>query len=139
MAIEFNITADKNFFLGEDKMIDFKVYELDGTTPLDVGGLPLEWNVKKNDKDPDPGIITKGVGSGLTIVGIWNVDPSVNSQKVRVTFVPADTDPTTTAALGTPYVLKPGFAYRHSLKRKDLTNANILSFGSITWRQATER
>lgn len=139
MAIEFNITADKNFFLGEDKIIDFTIFELDGVTPLEVSGLPLEWSVKKNDKDPDPGIITKGAGTGLSVIGVWSSNPTTNTQRVRLTFVPADTNPDLTAALATPYVLKAGQAYRHSLKRKDISNANVLSFGSITWRQATER
>lgn len=144
MAVEFNITATNRFFLGEDKVIDAPIYGQDGVTPLDVTGLPLEWNLKKKDKDPDPGILTKGitaggVSTGITIVGVYNVNPAQNTQKVRITFASNDTDPDVTSALATPYTLKPDVAYRHSLKRKDAGNESILFFGSLTFLQATER
>lgn len=127
MAVEFNITGTAKFFLGEDKVIDLTIFDLDGVTPLDVSGLALEWNMRKTDKAPDPAILTKAAGTGMSIVGIYNVSPGINTQLVRLTFVPADTSS-----------LKPNFAYRHSLKRKDAGNANIFTYGSITFLQATE-
>lgn len=128
MAIQRDITAADTFFLGEDKIIDFTVFGQDGVTPLDVTGLPLEWNMRKTDKAADPALLVKGVGTGLTIVGTYNVSPSLNTQRVRVTFVPADTNT----------VLRPNVAYRHSLKRKDVGSAGIFSYGDITFLQATE-
>lgn len=144
MAVEFNITATHKFYLGEDKVIDLTIFGQDGVTPLDVAGLPLEWNLKKRDKDLDPGIITKGitaggVSTGITIVGVYNVVPATNTQKVRLTFASAETDPDVTPLLGTPYTLKAAVAYRHSLKRKDAGNEGILTDGSFTFKQATER
>ena len=127
MAIEFNITAADKFFMGEDKYVDFTVFAVDETTPYDVTALPLEWNMRKTDKAGDPALLIKAVGSGLAIVGVYNVNPVVNTQRVRLTFVPDDTRP-----------LKGNFAYRHSLKRLDLSNNNILSYGSILFLQATE-
>lgn len=132
MSIEFNVTAADKFFMGEDKTIDFTIFGPDGVTPLDVTGLPLEWNMRKTDKADDPAIMTKAIGSGLTIIGVYNATPATNTQRVRATFVPADTTPATAP------LVKPNIAYRHSLKRKDAGSAGILSFGSITFLQATE-
>lgn len=131
MAIEFNITAADKFFLGEDKIVDFTIFALDGATPFDVTGLSLEWNMRRTDKADDPALLTKVP----TIIGVFNVNPSLNTQRARVVFASDDTDPLVT----TLYTLKAGFAYRHSLKRKDTGNENILSYGSITFLQATER
>jgi hypothetical protein len=123
MAIQRDIVAADNFFLGEDKILEFTVFGPDGM--LNVGGLPLEWNMRKTDKAGDPAILTKGIGTGLTIIGSYNAVPATNTQRVDVTFVPADT-------IG----LKPNVAYRHSLKRKDANAEEILSFGAITFLQA---
>lgn len=137
MAAEFNITEADKFFLGEDKFIDFIVTGEDGL-PLDVTGLPLEWSLKKKDKDPDPPIIGKSIGSGITIVGVFNADPAINTQRVRVTLLDTDTDPFVTSGLGTPYTLKAKKEYRHSLKRTDAGFEAVLSYGGITFLQATE-
>lgn len=131
MAIEFNVTAADHFFLGEDKVLEFVVFDLDGTTPFNVAGLSLEWNMRRTDKAGDPAILTKTP----TVVGVFNSNPATNTQRVRVTFASDDTDPLVT----TLYTLKAGFAYRHSLKRKDAGNEIILSYGSLTFLQATER
>lgn len=142
MAIEFNITGETDadrFFLGEDKVIQFEIFASDGVTPLDVSVLPLEWNMRRTDSAADPAILTKGVGSGLTITGAFSATPGVNAQRVRVAFASNDTDPLVTSLLPTPYTLKANVAYRHSLKRKDAGNEGIFTFGSITFLQATER
>lgn len=144
MAVELNITATNKFFLGEDKVLDLTIFDQNGVTPLDVSGFALEWSLKKTDKAPDPGIITKGItalgaSTGITIVGIYSAVAASNTQKVRISFASADTDPDVTSVAATPYTLKAAVAYRHSLKRKDSGNEGILTFGSFTFRQATER
>lgn len=146
MSIEFNVFPEglTKFFLGEDKVLDLTIFGPDDITPLDVTGMALEWNLKKTDKALDPGIITKGitalgVSTGITIVGVYNVVPATNTQRVRVAFASADTDPDVTGLLATPYKLKAAVAYRHSLKRKDAGNEGILTYGSFTFMQATER
>lgn len=128
MAREFNITLADNFFLGEDKVIEFTIFGNDNATPLELGGIPLEWNMRKTDKADDPAILSSASGIELTLVGVYSSNPAINTQRVRLTFVPADTQTG----------IKPNLPYRHSLKRKDLGNNNILSFGSIMFRQATE-
>lgn len=130
MAREFNITAADKFFLGEDKVIEFTILGLDDVTPLELGGVPLEWSMRKTDKASDPAILASTpIGSiELTLVGVYSPNPTINTERVRLTFVPADT------RTG----IKPGVPYRHSLKRTDIGNNNILSYGSITFLQATE-
>jgi hypothetical protein len=141
MAIEFNVTASHKFFLGEDKVIDFVIFGPDGVTPLNVSGMPMQWSLRKTDNAGDPAIIVKNTGAatGVTIVGTYNAVPTVNTQRVRVTFASADTDPVITGGLATPYTLRAGVVYRHSLKRTDVGNEGILSYGSFTFLQATER
>lgn len=134
MAIEFNITTTDHFFLGEDKIISFSVFGPDGVTPLDVSSYDLVWTLRKTDKSADA-ILTKTVGNGLEVVGAYDADPAVNTQRVHVLISSDETDPEVTTA----YTLKTGVAYRHSLKRMNAGNEIILSFGSITFLQATVR
>ena len=140
MAREFNITEANRYFLGEDKHLDLQVFGEDDATPLDVTGLPLEWSLKKKDKDPDPPIIGKStsVGGGITVIGVYNAIPASNTQRVRIAIASDETDPFVTSLLATPYTLKAGVEYRHSLKRRDTGNELVLSFGGITFMQATE-
>jgi hypothetical protein len=135
MALEFNITAADKFFLGEDKVVDISVVGADNVTPYDVSLVSLEWNLRKTDGGPDPAIMTKTP----TIVGVYNADPLINTQRVRVTFASDDTDPLVTVTKNPPYKLKANVAYRHSLKRKDVGHEAIVSYGSFTFLQATER
>lgn len=128
MAVQRDITAADMFFMGEDKILEFTVFGQDNVTPLDLTGLTLEWNMRRTDNAADPAILTKGPGSGLAIVGVYNVVPAVNTQRIRISFAPTDTSG-----------LKANFPYRHSLKRKDIGAYGIFSFGSITFLQATER
>lgn len=140
MARERNITAADKFFLGEDKYLDLTIYGTDDVTPLDVAGLPLEWSLKNHDKDPDPGILEKATsGGGITVIGVYNSNPATNTQKVRIAFISAETDPFVTGVLVSgAYTLKAGKQYRHSLKRRDFGNEGVLTYGSWEFRQATE-
>lgn len=127
MAREFNITPADKFFMGEDKVVEFTILGLDDVTPLELDGIPLEWSMRKTDKAGDPAILSSTTGIELSLVGVYSSNPATNTQRVRLTFVPADTR-----------TLKPNVSYRHSLKRTDTNNNNILSYGSITFLQATE-
>jgi hypothetical protein len=101
--------------------------------------MSLEWSLKKADKTLDPGLIEKTTAAGnITVIGVYNVIPATNTQRVWISFAANDTDPTVTSLLVTPYSLKANIAYRHSLKRMDINNEGILSYGSITFLQATE-
>lgn len=128
MATEFNITKEHRFFLGEDKVLRLKVYEQDGTTPINVDGWSLLYVLRKKDKDPDPPILSKtttGSSPKISIEGTFNIDPEANMQVVLVTF---DSDDTTNLEAKT---------YRYSIKRTDSGNERILTYGGQEFLQAT--
>lgn len=150
MAKVFNVTEAHLFYLGEDKFLDIAVTGQDGVTPLDLTGLPLEWSLKKKAKDADPPLIHKastGGTPGITLIGAYNVDPGVNTQKARISLASDDTDPFVTGILANPtlaapagaYTLKAGVEYHHSLKRRDVGNEGVLSAGTFKFKQATEQ
>ena len=122
MAIEFNITATSEFFLGEDKEIAWQIFGPDDATPIDITGWPLIFTLSKTDKSA--ALITKAPGSGLSISGSFNSDPGVNAQRVVVVFSPSDTS-----------VLKANFEYRYRVRRTDSGSIGVLAFGSIVFLQ----
>lgn len=126
MAMEFNITSKDKWFLGEDKFIELPVFAQDGVTPLDVTGMAIQFVMRKTDRDKDPAIIQKTTAAGtITIVGVFNPLPNLNTQKLHIAFVSDDTTN-----------LKP-LTYRYSIKRTDAGNEAIFSFGDLVLLQAT--
>jgi hypothetical protein len=125
MAIEFNIDVSKNWFLGEDKFLSFTIFGRDKITPIDVSEWTMEWVLRKTDAGADPALLLKVTPTDIQVVGEYNVDPTVNTQRVRIFFSRTDTS------------LLRATTYRHSLKRIDPGYAGILSFGNCTFRQAT--
>lgn len=125
MSRVFNVVEADNFFLGEDKFLRLPVYGPDGVTPIDVATWALDYVIRKTNKAADPAIIHKSKSSGsITVEGVFNVDPSVNTQQVVIPFFRLDT-----------VDLKPA-EYHHSLERVDVGNYGILYFGTIVLRQA---
>lgn len=127
MSKQFNIGTDKKWFLGEDKILSFTIFGPDEVTPIDFSAWTLEFVFRKTDKDTkEPPIMRKTMSAGLSITGVFNVDPLVNTQRLIVTFTSDDTT-----------LLKPAFGYRYSIKRTDVNNEGILAYGGITFLQAT--
>ena len=121
MSIEFNITTANEFFLGEDKEIAWQIFGPDDQTPINISGWPLEFTLKKTDKSADA-ILTKTIGDGLEISGLFAATAETNAQRVVATFSSADTA-----------TLKPNTAYRYRVKRIDEGNVAVLAFGSLTF------
>lgn len=112
MADEQNITAENEFFLGEDKTLTFTIYQSNGVTAQDITGWAISWMLKKDATDDDVNAkITKTVGSGITLT-----TPLSGICTVTV----ADTD---TASL------RPGL-YQHELKRTDDGFETVLAYGT---------
>jgi hypothetical protein len=125
MAVQFDIGEDKEFFLGEDKVVRFPIVDDDGV-PLDFATWGLEFIVRKTDKAKDPAIIYKSTtNGGIVITGVYNIDSEINTQRAVITFDSEDTE-----------FLKP-ITYRHSLKRTDIGSEGILSYGDFVLLQAT--
>jgi hypothetical protein len=121
MAIERNITADDDFFLGEDKILVDTIYQSDGTTVQNVTGWAISFMVKKNATDADASAkITKTTGAGIVLT---------TPLSGLITITLTDTD---TASL-------PADSYRYEVKRTDDGSETVLTFGRLTLRQAVHR
>lgn len=127
MATEANVTASDRFFVGEDKVLNFTVYQSDGVTPQDVATWALQWVLRKTEKSTSA-LIDKTTGAGVTITGVYNVSPALNTQKVVVAIADTDTD-----------ALNPNVTYRHALKRTDAGSETVLAFGDFILLQAAVR
>jgi hypothetical protein len=141
MAIKSDLPATAKIFCGEDKSIEFTIFDADGITPLDVAAWTFEWVVRAvyprrlttparippecatATTTPDPAL-RKESGDGIAVTGTFNADPDVNTQRVVVTIADTDTES-----------LTPG-TYNHALKRLDDGFETILSFGEFVLRKA---
>lgn len=120
MAVEFNIPA-KEWFLGEAKMITVPVLGQDGLTPVDATGWKLEYTIRKKAESTEF-ILQKtstSVPPGITVSGVFNVDPTLNQQRVRIAFSRGDT-----------LALK-SEEYSHALGRTDTGLEGVLFHGKV--------
>lgn len=122
MAIEGEIGGEGKLFVGEDKILRLTVQDVD-SVPVDIGGWAIKLIVRKHDKDLDPAIFDKNA----SIVGFYNVDPLVNTQKAEVQLT--DTEMNTVKAK----------THRYSWKRMDDGSETILRFGDFIVQLATAR
>lgn len=107
MSRESNITFDDGWHRYEAKTFAITVYDEDGTTPLNVSGVTLQWRLLKHGT----ALVTKASsGSGITVGGASN-------NVVSVAFQVADYSA----------AIVPG-SYRFELW--DRSNDRLLSFGT---------
>lgn len=67
MSNRQDITPDDHWFVGEDKIFPFTIYQADGTTRQDITGWALQYTVRDGATHPSP-VITKATGGlGITI------------------------------------------------------------------------
>lgn len=119
MAIEDNITASDQFFLGEAKNLVITCYQQDGKTALDLTGQALSWMLKASLNDPDASaLVTKTTSAGITLT-----DPT--NGVCTVTLAAADT-----------VDLDPG-TYHHELKRT--SPSSVLTYGTCVLRRGVHR
>lgn len=116
MAIRQDISRDLQFFIGEDKTIEFEVLQSDGATPQDVSGWALEWDMRAKVSDA-AALLAKTSGSGIAVMGVYSAVRATNTQRVAVTIAAEDTD-----------ALSSG-RHAHALKRTDDGNEAVLSYG----------
>lgn len=149
MALERNYTKDDRIFIGEDKVLYYAVYDQTGltdaqllaaiqagtATPVDVGSYELAWLLRRKDNASDPALISKESFAGISVVGVFDADPQVNTQRVAVVL--EDTDTWDESA--SPAVAFKAGKYRYSLKRLDAGLETVLVFGSLEFMMATAR
>ena len=109
-AAESAIAKSEHWFKGEDRTINIDVDQADGTTPQDMSGWALTWELK--DSATGLARITKTTAAGITIT---NGDGT--NDRAQVTIADVDTEP-----------LVPG-TYYHQLRRTDAGSEVVLSFG----------
>lgn len=135
MATELQIggTDTERVFIGTDWSKDFKIADLDtdatGATAKNVTGWAVTFDIRKQDKSSNV-LLTKSVGSGITITGTFNSVLATSTQVIRIAV--ADTD-VTTALFSTD-----GGTFRYSLKRTDDGAETILAYGDIVVERATQ-
>lgn len=97
------------WFIGADLTLRFTVFaDAEHTTCVNVALFAMSYALRRKNTDADPPLISKSTGAGtITITGVFNATPSVNTQRVLVSILDTDTDG-----------LEAG-AYMHSLKRTD--------------------
>lgn len=93
MAMTANITRDEKWYLGEDKVLRFAVYE-DNTlaTPIDVAAFALSWKLTTRPGATATLTKTTAVSGGITVTGVFNATPALNTQRVLVAVDDTDTD-----------------------------------------------
>jgi hypothetical protein len=143
MAIRNDFPASAKIFCGEDKELEFAIYESDGVTPQDVSSWAMEWVLRavhparaQGDRrlwtwptvsSPalPPVHLTKSTADGgITIIGTYDPDPELNTQRVVVTITDTDTEGIA------------GGSYKHALKRTNDGFETILSHGEFVLRSA---
>lgn len=125
MAKVHNVTAADEVFVGEDKNLFFTIFEKDGITPRNVTGWTFEWILRAKAKS-NPPLLKKIMADGITLVGAFNIDPLVNTQKVLVPLLDSDT-----ASEDGSTIIIPPKVYYHALKRVDDGSNTVLSHGSF--------
>ena len=121
MALQDDITLDDNLYAGEDKTLNFTIYQADGTTAQNITGWSLSYRWKKSLDDADSdAVLTKTTSSGITLT-------VAASGQCAVAIADTDTDAV------------PAGPYYHELKRTDSGSETILTTGSVYLRQAVHR
>lgn len=104
--------------------------------PENASGWALSFVILKSDKAADastPVLTLTTTGGAITITGVYNVSPLVNTQLVNVAV--ADTDiPLWNGTTG--FKEK---TYRYSLKRTDAGSEKILNRGNFELTESTQR
>lgn len=134
MSVTQNIGADKKWFIGEDKILEFEPLMDDGKAiddatkgVEDVSTWALAFWLSKKVTDETP-IFEKRVGTGISVVGIYNASRASNTQRIRVVIEDTDTESAT-------FVLKAG-TYPYAVKRILAGGDAILVDGTAVLQKA---
>jgi hypothetical protein len=137
VAYQRDITADDKVFFDTDQALSYTIASGNPTAaqlaanayvPADVTGFSFAW-VLKATPDASTALITKTTAAGgITITGVYNVAPLVNTQRVRVQLEDEDTyGPDPTPAI---IVAAPG-TYHYALKRLNAGAETIYVWGKF--------
>lgn len=117
--------TNARLFLGEDKQLQFTIYNDAETAIVDISGWTLDFMLKRRKSDLDANaVLTKTSGTGIAISGVFNSNPTINTQVATVTILDTDTTP-----------LTEGLCY-FELKRTDPNFETVLSYGTLKLERA---
>lgn len=121
MALRDDITADDDFYTGEDKSLVFTVYQSDGTTAQNITGWTLSymWKLRPTDADASA-VLTKTTTAGIVLT-------TPVSGICTVTIDDTDTDSLTPQT------------YYHELKRTNSGSETVLTTGTVLLQRAIHR
>ena len=132
-----------DLIVGDDIALEFEVFQNDLTvdsdgvyvsgTPEDVTTWTFRWELRINDTATGVPILSKTLGSGITVTGTYNPIHASNSQRVMVSI--PDTE--TYSDLGE--VLIPPQTYYYSLKRDDAGSEKTLVYGKFVLQEKPAR
>jgi hypothetical protein len=116
VAIESPISAEANWFKGEDKLLRFTVYGQDGKTPqLISDGWEFRFDLMR--RRSTDALVTKATNAGVTVI-------DGTTGQIGVTINAEDTE-----ALD-------GDSFSYVLRRVDVGNSQILAYGGVVLRTA---
>lgn len=124
MARLQNLGDTDDWFIGEDKTLEFEIYDSTEALIQNVTGWAMLFRLRRISES-DAVLFTKTTGgSTITIAGTYNADPTVNAQRTSVVIDDTDTDN-----------LQPG-KYAYWLWRTDSGNETVLAYGDVTLKRA---
>lgn len=124
-----NVTHD-SLFIGTDAIYPYQIRQSEepDAPAVDVATWALSWKLKRSVDDLDnAALVSKATGSGISIVGTFNADPAINTQRIHVAIADTDTDG-----------VEPGQCVAE-LKRTNDGLESILVHGPLLLRQAVHR
>lgn len=120
MAERSDITADHEWHTNTDHVLEFTIYQADGTTAQNITGWALSWLLKRNhDASDADALLTKTTASALQV-------DITSGATGRVDVIVLDTDTLSLA----------GGTYVHELKRTDAGEESVLSYGRARLKQS---
>lgn len=124
MATTVTFGGNGKLIVGEDKKLELHVLDEDGV-PIDVSewSLPAKFMVRK--KDASEVLLLE---KDTEVVGEYNVDPEVNTQRLRVTLTDDDTNDVSDGKAAT---------LRHGWKRMDPGSETVFCRGPFVLEKST--
>lgn len=95
MAVRHNITKEDEWFTNTDRNLDFEVLDADPqenalAAPIDIasGGYTMSWTLSE---DETVAAVKHINAHAVTIVGVYNANRALNTQRARVTILASET------------------------------------------------
>lgn len=148
MAYRRDFPKINDIIIGDDLAFHFEVFQDDlvatfdsetgqdvyvSGTPEDVSGWTFRWELRIKDTSTGAPILSKTVGSGITITGTYSPVHASNTQRVVVAI--ADTETYSDAGA----VLIPPKTYMYSLKRDDPGSEKTVVYGKFVLQEKPAR